>query len=510
MKFKVIISALIGLVAVLFVGVGVFWVVTNFRALVSNSALYTITDIEQARQDGYIDGQGNNARLLNQVETLNEAINEYQTELANKQGYLDDAANALLQSELSNESKARLIDELRQNIFELTFYINELNAMILTLRNEKFELQQLVAVLQEQKENLLRAVYAYEQLVGVLDELNNRFVVTFMFDDVVYSILLVPNGERVQIESPTSTEYTIFLGWSFELDGDLVDINTWTPTADTILYAKIIRKYDVNFVVGGDIFARRIATKGDTITVPNPVSTERNIFLGWSLDGVNIVDTNTIQIWQHTTYFAVVETRYFVEFRANNIVQTQWVAKGKFAVPPHIDIVGYTFNYWTFNGAETNPAAFEIYNDKTYVANMTARALEIASNITVAPNTPQIEIANLIRAAYPDIDLNNIANISFTGSLSNSLSFDKANEVKNTTPIYDRVNIGGGIWMNIQVGYSYYDVYFPATISNNNVYVNFRTNAGTMAGNPTNNSYDWCIHEIKFSQIQIEFKDWAI
>jgi hypothetical protein len=184
-----------------------------------------------------------------------------------------------------------------------------------------------------------------------------------------------------------------------------------------VLYAKIIRKYNVNFVVSGDTYAHKVVQKGNTTSVANPTSTDRSVFLGWSLNGADIVNPSTTQIWQHTTFFAVIQTRYFVEFNVcGSAYQTQWVVKGHTVTPPTINIVGYQFNYWTFNGAEVNPLSLEIYQDKVYVANITVLELRITLPTPLQfANVEQYDITNYLTAAYPSISFDHIQNIVFSG-----------------------------------------------------------------------------------------------
>ena len=254
---KTVISVIVNIVLVIVLIACIVWGALNFTKLQSvlggaKTNLYTDTDLSNAYLDGY------NTALKNRdkYETL---LTEYRTQIST------------LQNDLANE---------RQRSAELEMTINALKEYNAALK----------------------------ALLDAVPEIQERFVVTFMFDDAIYSILLVPDGTKVQIQSPVSNEYTIFLGWSLSQDGALIDLSTWTPTADTVIYAKIIRKYDVTFVYDNGMIEHQIVTKGNVATLPKMTY---NNFLGWSVNGVDIVDVTKNQIWQTTVYFAVIQPKAF-------------------------------------------------------------------------------------------------------------------------------------------------------------------------------------------------------
>jgi hypothetical protein len=227
---------------------------------------------------------------------------------------LKNTADALLDSELSASSKTQLIADLESNIFNLNNFIYELNEILIITKNENLALQSYIAELEEQKALLLETVFAFEQLLASIEIVNTRFVVTFMFDDTVYSLVLVPIDGRVEIESPISTDYCIFHGWSLTQDGDLIDLTEYTITEDTVFYAVITRKYNVNFIYDGANYNHQIISKGSYASITNPASTDRKVFMGWSVDGTTVVNVAGYTIWEHTNFFAVIDYKYEVKF----------------------------------------------------------------------------------------------------------------------------------------------------------------------------------------------------
>ena len=356
----IVLSALLLAVSVF----SLVWGIINFNKVkegFKGSGLYTQTDIDAAYEDGYGEALGNK-------QEYEELIAEYRDKLADYE---------IIKKELA-VSKDN-INELNEKVYSLQTYIAECETLIDKMKAENHRLQSQIKNLENINANLMQSVNAYIQLISSISLIEERFVVTFMFDDTVYSILLVPDGEKVQIENPQSTEYTIFLGWSLSLDGELVDLNEIEITADTVIYAKIIRKYDVNFILDYAVYEHHIVEKGDTITAKTPPSTMKRVFKGWSLDSVNVIDVTDFPIMEHRTFFAVVETRHEVRFvytrhypyLSTVNLSTQYVVKSdmlQVPVPPVFN--GYYFDGWLLNGTSpiSDPTNCVLTGDVVFTA----------------------------------------------------------------------------------------------------------------------------------------------
>lgn len=340
------------------------WGIINFNKVkegFKGSGLYTQTDIDAAYEDGYGEALGNK-------QEYDDLIAEYRDKLADYE---------IIKKELA-VSKDN-INELNEKVYSLQSYVSECETLIDKMKVENHRLQSQVKNLENINANLMQSVNAYIQLISSISIIEERFVVTFMFDDTVYSILLVPDGEKVQIENPQSTEYTIFLGWSLSLDGELVDLNEIEITADTVIYAKIIRKYDVNFILDYAVYEHHIVEKGDTVTATTPQSTNKRVFKGWSLDSVNVIDVTDFSVMEHRTFFAVVETRHEVRFvytrhypyLSTVNLSTQYIGKSDaIQVPTPPTFNGYTFGGWLLNGTTSvaDPANYALTGDTVFVA----------------------------------------------------------------------------------------------------------------------------------------------
>lgn len=371
--------------SVVLLGVSAFsiaWGVINFNKVkdgLSGTGLYTQDDVQNAYEDGY-------GTALDNKQEYEDLIAEYRDKLADYE---------IIKKELA-VSKDN-INELNEKVYGLQTYIAECETLIDKMKTENYQLKNQITHLETINANLMQSVNAYIQLISSMSIIEERFVVTFMFDDTVYSILLVPDGDKVQIENPKSTEYTIFLGWSLSLDGELVDLNEIEITADTVIYAKIIRKYDVNFILDYEVYEHHIIEKGDTITAKTPPSTMKRVFKGWSLDGVNVINVTNYPITEHRTFFAVVETRHEVKFvytrhnpyLSTNTLSTQYIGKSDTVrVPTPPTFSGYMFNGWLVNGVTrvSDPANYELKGDTVFTANYTARSVSVSNTYRFGSN----------------------------------------------------------------------------------------------------------------------------
>jgi len=363
MDTKKIIALIASVIFVLIFGFTLTWTILNFDKVsqgMSGTGLYTKDDIDNSYQDGYDTALVNKAEYEILIDEYREKLTEFED----------------IKKELTT-AKYKIAD-LESTVAKLQAYIADCEQLIKQLTAENFMLTSQVKTLEEIRTNLMQSVNAYIQLIASISLINERFVVTFMFDDTVYSIVLVPDKDKVTIVNPVSTEYTIFLGWSLTQDGALVDLENMEITSDMVFYAKIIRKYDVNFVLDYKIYQHSIVEKGNTITATTPASTQRRVFKGWSLDGVNVINVTNYQIWEHRTFFAVVEERYEVRFVVARTspyqminISTQYVgALSSINVPTSLpSYPGYTFNDWLLNGlTSTNPATYVVTSDTVFVA----------------------------------------------------------------------------------------------------------------------------------------------
>lgn len=142
-----------------------------------------------------------------------------------------------------------------------------------------------------------------EQYNAILAEYNNanKAVVTFMFDDVLYTTKVVTKGQVVTVDNPASTTYVIFNGWT--LNGvDIVDLSSTVINDNTTFIASVSKKYDVKFYANNEEYHTYIADNNSTIQLPENPTKGDCTFTGWYVD--NVLIDETFKITKHTEVVA--------------------------------------------------------------------------------------------------------------------------------------------------------------------------------------------------------------
>ena len=130
--------------------------------------------------------------------------------------------------------------------------------------------------------------------------------VTFMFDGEVKSTQTIRNGNcATNVEIP-STTYVVFNGWT--LNGVIVDVTTQPIYADTTFIADITKYYDVIFMVDDEEYDHQIVVENGYATVPANPEKANYEFVGWSLNGVDVVDNiENSTVTSNVEYVAIFE-----------------------------------------------------------------------------------------------------------------------------------------------------------------------------------------------------------
>ena len=134
--------------------------------------------------------------------------------------------------------------------------------------------------------------------------------VTFMYEDTTFTTQTVRNNEYSTNVTVNNTDYKVFNGW--KLNGVIVDVASQKIVADTTFIADITYKYDVVFMVDNTEYTSQIVTENGYATVPATPTKNGYTFIGWSLNGVDIVSPNTTVITSNTTFSAIFEENYIV------------------------------------------------------------------------------------------------------------------------------------------------------------------------------------------------------
>lgn len=195
-----------------------------------------------------------------------------------------------------------------------------------------------------------------------------KHTVRFELDGATHTTQQVENGTCASFASVTDTPYIAFKGWS--LDGvNLIDVNNYTITQDTVFIAVIVKSYDVTFNVDGNVYDTQIVVSGGKPTVPTVPKKDKYVFVGWTLGGTNIVDISGYTVTENVTFTALFKVDKFdVIFKnGSTTVSTQEVQNGSYAIKP--DFNSDTFMGWTVDGnTVVDIATYKITAATTFTA----------------------------------------------------------------------------------------------------------------------------------------------
>ena len=202
---------------------------------------------------------------------------------------------------------------------------------------------------------------------------------TVQFDDgtKIIDTQTVRNGEYAEDVEIEDTTYKIFVGWM--VAGSIVDVESYVISYDTVFTASYTYKYDVTFMSDSSEYDTQIVTSGNYATEPEQPTKTGYTFLGWSINGSDIVSVTSISITANTTFLALWQINsYVVQFDdGTNIVNTQSINYGGYATAPATPTkTGYLFKGWSLDGSNvvivtstaiTQATTFVALWDKTYV-----------------------------------------------------------------------------------------------------------------------------------------------
>lgn len=337
--------AIVSVLLILAFGGVLAWGIVNYDKVkngLQKNNLYTQTDLENSYKDGY-------STALKDKEKLLKVIDDYKTNISQKQDMLTakEAENMELKSQiegLKNEglNKDATIAEKEEIISRNNETIKELRSQITKLENSIEEYKALV--------NSLKASY--------------EVTATFIFDNQVHKVKVVKRGECAgAIENPTSSSSAEFKGW--QVNGVDVDPQTYVLEDDTIFIANTTQRHRVDYFANSEIFTTQYVTNNQMPTSVDEPTLFGHNFLGWSLDGTNVIETTTYPITANTTFYAVFEEiKCTITFMVDDTVFNQ-------------QIVGYGQGITTpTNPTKTNYNFLGWSTDKTNVAQISPAFLE--------------------------------------------------------------------------------------------------------------------------------------
>ncbi len=312
------------------------WGIINFNKVkegMSGAGLYTKDDVDKAYDDGY------NTALKNKTE-YEDLINSYkdtitmQTDAVAKLNSEKSALDKSLkdcQEQAANLTEQR--DALQSQIDLLNGEIEDKDGYIGDLTAEK------QALIEQHTETVARLNAQITTLNGQIEDLNTQIQIN------ISSVSQLNN--RIAELQRTIAFYEGFVG-QFETDDQAL----------------------VTFEFAGSVYEVKTVNKGDKVTVTNPESTEYLIFNGWTLDGAPL-DLTTYTVTKNVRIVADVTYKFVVNFTVDGKTKsTQIVEKGNYAeTPTSPRKSGYTFKYWTLDGAtEAHLNQIPIMANTTFIA----------------------------------------------------------------------------------------------------------------------------------------------
>ncbi len=192
---------------------------------------------------------------------------------------------------------------------------------------------------------------------------------TFVYEGEVVETQTIRHNELAKSVNVANTTYKVFNGWT--VDNASVNLQTYAITQDTTFVASITYKYDVNFVVDYELYNSQVITKGSVATLPSEPIKEGYEFDAWTLDG-QVVEPSTYIVEGNTTFTATFTKLHTVNFvYEDSTISTQTIRNGNISTAPTISNTNYkVFNGWLLNGSLVDVSVLSIYNDTTFVADI--------------------------------------------------------------------------------------------------------------------------------------------
>lgn len=229
--------------------------------------------------------------------------------------------------------------------------------------------------------------------------IEKSYDVTYYVENELYDSKIVLDGNNLPtITEPTKTGYN-FVGWS--LDKVTILDSNYIVTNNIELYALFEAKtWNISYVANDDVVnTEKVKTDNSPIGY-SIEDTDRQKFLGWSIDGSNIINIPEQIISADTTYIAVFEYYYSVNYVVDGRTEKSVLIKsGEFvtAYTPNSN-QNYEFIGWTLDGAtivdittiqvtaDTNIIAkIRLINFDITFTNSTAECLQI-KDVTQSDN----------------------------------------------------------------------------------------------------------------------------
>lgn len=311
------------------------------------------------------------SQLNAQIETLQKEIDNTEqdndnkdTLIAQKNSQIESLQSSVSQLQRTNELNVETITNLNNQIVSLNSQISD---MTLQIQNNSSN----VTALNNKIAELEKSVAYYEQYIANLEN-GEQIALTFEFAGSVYNIQIINKNDKASVVNPTSTDYVIFNYWT--VNGERIDLSSYTFISNTKIVANVTYKYDVKFMVDNEEFSKQLVVKNSFATLPVSPTKDGYEFDGWTINGVDIVSNiSTTLVTQNITYVAKFTKLHTVTFMYEDTVKSsQIVRNGNTANVVNISSTEYKiFNGWKLKDTIVSVENQKIYADTTFVADIT-------------------------------------------------------------------------------------------------------------------------------------------
>lgn len=275
-----------------------------------------------------------------------------------------------------------------------------------------------------------------EIVPGEIDE--SQFArITYYYNDEVYKKQVYKKGQTIVYpENPTIATSD----WCMLVDGSYVKFSDKVASESVDLYYVKSDNYLVKYYSGfnGEIFYQEVVTSGSTSQLKRSPSRNDAEFLGWSIDGINIVDNTTYEINDNVNFIAVWEV--------NEIYVKVLDAYGNTCQSCEVDV------YSTL----TLTAPLTITDDLGQTATLTGYSILSGDGSVISANQVKVGVENCVIQANYDI----LTVVSIVAKNVTSLS---------TPKLYIGYKVADGYDMLFQPKYKIQYSEFTATTSGSTV-----------------------------------------
>lgn len=222
-----------------------------------------------------------------------------------------------------------------------------------------------------------------EVVPGEIDE--NQFArITYYYNDEVYKKQVYKKGQTIVYpENPTIATSD----WCMLVDGSYVKFSDKVASESVDLYYVESDNYLVKYYSGfnGEIFYQEVVTSGSTSQLKRSPSRNDAEFLGWSIDGVNVIDNTVYEINDNVNFIAVWEV--------NEIYVKVLDAYGNTCQSCEVDV------YSTL----TLTAPLTITDDLGQTATLTGYSIMSGDGSIISSNQVKVGIENCVIQSNYDI-----------------------------------------------------------------------------------------------------------